>query len=106
MMYINVVLSAIAAGLITYTMFAHDDAWISPERIGLGMIGGSVILSIASQLAPAAINPFAIWYQWVWRTGLILFFSGRLFRLERHARNNNRAKDVASAHFAGKSRND
>lgn len=99
---LNTVLSIGLAVLIAYVLFVFDETLIIVERVGLGLAGGSVLLSIASIWAHGAMTPYSVWYQWIWRAGWILYLGGRTYRVRRHHSNNQSSKDIAGAWLAAR----
>lgn len=83
--------------VVKLTMFPEQFKRI--ERIGMGLVGGTMILRIGPIVSSPETTPFSDWSTTLMTFGLVLMHWGRLARLIRHARIGTLAKDAAEAHL-------
>ena len=98
---VNAILSIGLATLVSYELVSWGSSYNYPERVGMGLIGGSVILTIGPLLTSEP-TPFDGWATALLRVGAILYFSARLSRFIKHRHANTKAKRDAVAYHAAK----
>lgn len=98
----NAALSGGLAAILSYKLIVWGASYNFPERLGMGLMGGSVILTIAPLLTSGP-TPFDGWSTALLRLGAIIYFAARLYRLIKHRHANTRAKRDAVAYREGKS---
>jgi multisubunit Na+/H+ antiporter MnhG subunit len=95
--------SALAGGLVSlllvFKLVMFPDQFNRVERIGMGLVGGTMILRVGPLMSSPETNPFSNWSTFVMTVGLVMMHWGRLARLIRHARRNTLAADAATAHL-------
>ena len=97
----NAFLSLVLLVLIVLLLVRYNRQYNAAERLGHGMAGASMFLSIFKQLGFSDLMlPFNDWYQLLWRLGWLFLLGGKLWRLERHDRANKAAVRQAKRHFA------
>lgn len=97
---VNAIGSVGLAAVLSYMMIIWGNAYNFPERLGMGLMGGSVILTITPLLTTEPA-PFDGWATALLRFGAILYFAARLYRLVKHRHANTKAKRDAVAHMEG-----
>ena len=98
---LNSVLRLVLAFILTFKLVAFYDNFKPTERVGMGLMGGSAILT----LAPIWTNgptPFDDWSTFVFTLGAVVYFVGRLTRHRRHNRANDLMIAQARAHREGR----
>lgn len=88
--------------VLVIKLVAYPEQFRFVERLGMGMVGGSMILRIGPILASPETTPFSDWSTTVLQVGILFMVYGRLVRLRRHAKANERAVDAARAWRDGK----
>lgn len=84
--------------VLVYKLTVWHDSFNSPERVGMGMAAGSVVMTLPA-LWHAPENPFAEWAAAIFMVGLLVYFAGRLWRLQAHYSNNREAIRKAREHL-------
>ena len=84
---LNVIFALGVTACATYKLIVHFDSLKQVERIGLGLMAGSVLMTIPP-LITAAATPFDSWSPAILRLGAFLYLFGRAERLMRHRRAN------------------
>lgn len=97
---VNAILSAGLAAILSYKLIIWGGSYNFVERLGMGLMGGSVILTIGPLLTSEP-TPFDGWATALLRFGAILYFAARLYRLMKHRHANTKAKRDAVAHMEG-----
>ena len=86
---LNVVFALGVTACATYKLIVHFDMLKAVERIGLGLMAGSVLMTIPPLITEAP-TPFDDWSPAILRLGAFLYLFGRAERLWRHRRANER----------------
>lgn len=94
---LNVVLALFITATATFKLVWFYDDFKPTERVGLGIIAGSVLLTVPS-LLDTSPTPFDDWSPAALRVGIAFYFVGKAERLLRHARNNRRQVSLWNAH--------
>jgi cbb3-type cytochrome oxidase subunit 3 len=98
----NSILSVLAAVFVTYKLVFFGDMLNAPERLGMGLMGSAMILTMAILWDYERLGtPFDGWATALFRLGLLLYLAGRLSRHNRHRRAN-AAQVVAARHWGSK----
>ena len=99
----NSILSVFVAAFVAYKLAIYGDMLNAPERLGMGLIGGSVTLSMAILWDWEKLGtPFTDWSTSLLRVGVLIYLAGRLSRHIRHRRNNETAKRQAKERLRAK----
>jgi hypothetical protein len=75
------------AAIIIWKLTRFPHRFILCERIGMGMVGGSSLLTI-SVIWQLERSPFDGWANSIFSAGVLTYFIGRMYRHFRHERNN------------------
>lgn len=86
---LNVAFALGITAFATIKLLYYYDDFKPIERGGLGIMAGSVLLTVPPLLTTAA-TPFDDWSSVALRLGIFLYLAGKVERLMRHARNNRR----------------
>lgn len=96
----NSALGIIAAAFITFKLSRYGAMLNLPERIGMAMMGGASILTLAVRWdIHNEGTPYTGWSTSWWLIGLIIYLGGRMSRHMRHERRNAEANEQARAHL-------
>lgn len=90
------------AGVLVAMLILFPDHFRKWERVGMGLVGGTLILRVGPVMAFPETTPFSDWSPAVMAIGMLLMTGGRLVRLIRHDRVNQRAVDSAEAHLSSR----
>jgi hypothetical protein len=100
---INTLLSLVLSAMLIHKLVNWRDNFIPLERIGMGLMAGSVLMTIPV-IWTHGPTPFDTWTTTVLRLGAVLYFAGRLSRHMRHFRNNATMASQARARQLAKSK--
>ena len=92
---LNALAGAVAASILAYKLSCLADKFTPLERVGMGLWGGGMILTIGPILSDTP-TPFEDWSGFLIRVGSCLYLIGRLTR---HRFNNWRAVRQARRHL-------
>ncbi|MDF2603028.1 hypothetical protein [Sphingomonas sp.] len=98
---LNATLALLVCGLATYKLLAHFDDFKPIERVGLGIMAGSVLLTLPPLVVEGG-TPFDDWSPAALRLGIALYLAGKVERLLRHARNNRRQLKFSQTWMKGR----
>lgn len=100
---LNAAMSLFLMICIVALLLRYIEIYNMIERIGHGVAGAAVFLSMFKQLGfLELVSPFADLYQLLWRVGWVMLLGGKIWRLERHRRNNERAVRMMTAEIAAR----
>lgn len=88
-------------GIVVWKLTAHRDNFKPAERIGMGLAGGAVLLTLP-QIWADSTTPFELWASTIFSMGIFVYFCGRLHRHLKHSKNNRDAKTAARKHMERK----
>lgn len=81
---INTIASAAAALIIAYKLICLHQRFNLTARIGMGLIGGGLVLTIGPILSTAP-TPFEDWSGTMVRIGLSVYFIGQMLKRRQHS---------------------
>ncbi|MET0439141.1 MAG: hypothetical protein ABW043_16775 [Devosia sp.] len=87
----------IAVLVVKVTVYPDNFNWI--ERAGMAISAGTIVLRSPAIMNSPEITPFSDWSTLVFMIGLLMMHAGRLFRLHKHAKKGDRARDAAELHL-------
>ncbi len=96
---LNAVGGVCVAGVLVVMLVKFPDQFRKVERIGMGLLGGTLILRIGPVMSYPETTPFSDWSPALMIVGLFMMNAGRLKRLIRHDRANQRAIDSAEQYL-------
>lgn len=94
--FLNTILSLALAAILAHKLTSWRDSFNCAERMGMGLMAGSVLLTIP--LMWAAPSPFDFWSTALLRGGAVIYFLGRLSRHYRHWCRNQATIEQARVH--------
>jgi hypothetical protein len=89
----------VLAAVLVFKLMCFPDQFKVTERIGLALVGATMILRVGPIMASPETTPFSDWSTLLMTVGLLMAHWGRLTRLIHHSRDNTRAADAAEAHL-------
>lgn len=95
---INAVSGALAAAIVAYELAWLANKFTPAERVGMGLVGAGMILTIGPILSVAP-TPYEDWSGTLIRIGIAVYSIGRLTR---HRYNNWAQRRQARRHFGGR----
>lgn len=102
---LNAIVRLIIMGLIAYKLMCFHEMLNRPERLGLGICGGTGFLTIPVIFAQGDYRtPFDGWASALFSIGFLIYLIGRTSRHIRHQRENDRAIEAARAHIERRGR--
>jgi len=95
---LNMLCSLTVAVIIGYKLFCRPQAFTLMERIGMGVLGAGMILTVGPIMSTTP-TPFEDWSGTLLRLGCAVYFLGRLMK---HRHNNAAAVRQARRHLESK----
>jgi hypothetical protein len=96
---LNSALSITVGLIVTYKLYCWPDNFTRVERIGLGLVGASAVMTIGPILDKAGVTPYSDWATALFRVGITIYFVGRALRFRRHYRRNMEAAAEAETYL-------
>lgn len=94
---VNICFRAMLTLVATVGMIRYGDRLSLAERIGIGMVGGSSIMTIPLIWdVYKRGTPFDGWATSILTIGCIVFATGRMYRIHQHEKNNDYARADAA----------
>jgi len=86
----SVILGAGVTTVLVWKVAVYPEQFNRVERIGMALVGGTMVLRAPSIMVSPDTTPFSDWSTCAMTLGLLMMHGGRLIRLRRHARANKR----------------
>jgi len=99
---VTVIIGFAMVGVLIVKVTLYRETFNRIERWGMALASAMTVLRAPAILQSPETTPFSDWSTLVFMAGLLMMHAGRLVRLRRHAKANERAVDAARAWRDGK----